>query len=187
MLIELKTLKQQGCNLTNKFINDYKKEAIFVFENDMYDTNELLSFLYNYPEINDKSKEFFYHLCRLKFNDIPYKLSMQYQKKFGLTNCGPNIYNSYGCSNSNLLLNCNGISKSFGCSNCKFSNHLLYCENMRHKTYMAFNKPVSRARFKELIALTPEELQNTPEFNAAVFTKINSLNEYIFNKYDTNK
>lgn len=185
MYLTEEQLKKYSCKLEKKFfqefLEEYKTDWRSTFNKDnMYDSNAMLQFLFSYPEVNDKSKEYFYFMCKKTFNDIPSTLSKKYETKFGLINCGNEIYNSYGCAHANLLINCNDVKQSFGCYKCKFSHHLLYCSELRHKSYMAFNKEVSKKRFDELIKMTPEQLESTSEFNGGIYTRINSLIEYIY-------
>lgn len=45
---------------------------------------------------------------------------------------------------------------------------------------MAFNKPISKFRFNELIKMSPEELQKTEEFNLSIYSTVNSMMEYVY-------
>lgn len=185
MYLTEEQLQKYACKFEKKFFNDflleYKDNWINHFNKDgLYDSNDMLEFLFSYSEVNDKSKEYFYFMCMKTFSDVPSTLSKKYKIKFGLVNCGTEIYNSFGCAHANLLINCNDVKQSFGCDKCKFSHHLLYCSDLRHKSYMAFNKEVSRQRFEELTKMTPEQLQSTPEFNGGIYARINSLIEYIY-------
>jgi len=187
MYLTEEQLKKYSCKLEKKFFNDYLKEyhwypTLNMYE--LYDSNEMLEFLFDYPEVNDKSKQYFYFMCMKTLRDVPLALQKKYKIKFGLVNCGNEIYNSYGCAHANLLINCNDVKQSFGCDKCKFSHHLLYCTELRHKSYMAFNKEVTKQRFNELIKMSPEELQTTPEFNGGIYARINSMIEYIYRLKD---
>ena len=184
-------LKKYTCKLERKFFNDfineYQRDTMdeWFYSNNyamphLYDSNSMLDFLFNYHEVNDKSKQYFYFMCMKTFGDVPPSLQRKYKNKFGLDNCGTEIYNSYACAHSNLLINCNDIKQSFGCDKCKFSHHLLYCSGQRHKSYMAFNKEVTKQRFNELTKMSPEQLQAAPEFNGGLYAKINSMIEYIY-------
>lgn len=181
MQITEEQLKTYTCNLQKKFMEDFYKEnqEEFMF-NGLIDTNKMLEHLYSYSEINDKSKEFYYIFSRKYFKDVTINLIKKYETKFGLKNCGLDLYNSFGCYNSNLLIDCNDIHNSFGCIKCKFSKHLLYCDGIKHEDYMAFNKKVTPKRFSELIKLNPIELKRTPEFNMQIYIKINSKIEFIY-------
>ena len=179
MLIDEEQLKKQTCGLSRRFLSDYKEENGEPFYNE-YDSNDLLDFLFDYPEINDKAKQRFFYICVNEFKDVPKTLKELYLLRFGIKNCGTYIANSYACSNCNAIVDCNLLSDSLGCSKCKFSDHLIYCTDQRHKSYMAFNKDVTKKRFKELIKLTPEQLKNTPEFNSYIFENINSQIENYF-------
>lgn len=183
MYLSEEQLKKYSCKLEKKFIEDFLEEyrsRVWFDQTDLYDSNDMLEFLYGYPEVNDKSKQFYFYMCMKTFNDVPKNVQHKYYNKFAHSGCGKEIYNSYACSNSNLLIDCNDIKNSFGCNNCKFSHHLLYCDNIRHKQYMVFNKEVTRQRFNELISLSPEKLQSVPEFNPILYAKINSKIEYIY-------
>lgn len=195
MLLAEEQLKKYTCKLEKKFfidfLSEYQKEYMDEwFESkdydipQLYNSNDMLEFLYSYPEINDKSKEFFYFMCMKTFGDVPITLSKKFKVKFALINCGTEIYDSYACAHSNLLIHCNDIKQSFGCMKCKFSHHLLYCTDLRHKSYMAFNKPVTKQRFEQLIKLSPEELQKVPEFVPTIYNNINSQIEYIYKLKD---
>lgn len=181
MQITEEQLKKYTCNLEKKFMEDFFKENQEEFIlGDLIDTNKMLEHLNSYSEVNDKSKEFYYILCRKKFKDVPINLIKKYEKKFGLKNCGLDLYNSFGCYNSNLLIDCNEIHNSFGCIKCKFSKHLLYCDGIKHQDYMVFNKKVTPKRFSELIKLKPIELKKTPEFNSTIYNKINVKIDFIY-------
>ena len=184
MLITEEELKKYTCSLEGKFMqqfrNDYLDIQESMFDPGSYNTNDILDFLLDYPEVNDKSKQYFYFMCMKTFKDVSVALQKKYNAKFGIISCGTEIYNSYACAHGNLLINCNGIKHSFGCNKCKFSDHLLYCTEQRHKSYMAFNKQITKQRFEQLIKLSPSELEQTPEFNGAIYAQINSLIEHIY-------
>ena len=173
MLINEEQLYKQTCGLSRKFLSAYNEENGEPWNNE-YDSNDLLDFLFDYPEINDKAKQRFFYICMNEFNDVPKILKELYLLKFGIKNCGTCIDNSYACTNCNVVSDCNLLTDSFGCVKCKFSDHLIYCTQQRHKSYMAFNKEVSRKRFKELIKLSPEELTKVPEFDDKIYTLVNN-------------
>lgn len=186
MYLTEEQLKKYSCKLERKFyqefLDEYRNNMWFdqIIQKEMYDSNDMLKFLFDYPEINDKSKQYFFFMCMKTFGDVPKDLIKKYTLKFALNNCGKEIYNSYACTNSNLLIGCNLVKDSFGCNNCKFSDHLIYCSNCRHCSYMAFNKEVTKARFNALIKMSPEKLQKTPEFHAGLYAEINAKIEYIY-------
>jgi len=186
MYLTKKQINNYTCKLEEKFFKDFNDEEISLIKtyDNSYDTNAILHFLINYPEVNDKSKQYFYFLCVRKFKDVPWDLRQQYEKKYALKYCGDEIYNSYDCSLGNLFIDCNSLKQSFGCYKCKFSHHLLYCTNLRHKCYMAFNKPVTLKRFKELTRLNAEKLKTQPEFDKEIYNKINSSIEIIYKDKD---
>lgn len=186
MYLNENQINQYTCKLGKKFFEDFKKEYPTRWwhskeNNDiLYSTNDMLEFALTYSEINDKSKQYYYYMCKKTFADIDPKLEKKYNIKFAVFDCGNEIYNSFACKHSNLLINCNGIEHSFGCYKCKFSDHLLYCTDIRHDSYMAFNKKVTKERFDQLIKLSPQELEKVEEFDLRIYTRINSLIEYIY-------
>lgn len=181
MQITEEQLKKYTCKLQKKFMEDFFKENQKEFmSNNLIDTNKMLEHLYSYQGINDKSKEFYYIFSRKHFKDVTTDLIKKYENKFGLKNCGLDLYNSFGCYNSNLLIDCNDIHESFGCVKCKFSKHLLYCDEIKHEDYMAFNKKITPQRFSELIKLNPTELKKTPEFNMGIYVKVNFKIDFIY-------
>lgn len=189
MYLTEEQLQKYACKLERKFIaafmEEYKDNWYNHFNTQgLYDSNDMLKFLLDYSEVNDKSKEYYYFMCMKTFNDVPSTLSKKYKIKFGLVNCGNEIYNSYGCAHSNLLINCNGIKQSFGCDKCKFSDHLIFCTEQRHKSYMAFNKPITKQRYHEIIAMSPEQLATIPEFNAEIYAQLTTRIEYIYRLKD---
>ena len=185
MILTREQFDKYTCAFSKKFISDFLKEqkGVLKYIEEVYDSNSLLEFLLDYPEVNDKSKEYYYLICVKTFNDIPQKLSKKYLGKFKLSNCGNDIYNSYDCSDSDELIDSSGIKKSRGCYNCKDSNHLLYCKDVRNRSYVVFNKYVSKERFNELKKMNLDQIKEEPEFNQNIYDKIkNKLKDLYKNK-----
>lgn len=170
MYLTKKEIDKFACSMERRFLRDYETEnGPGSLVDDGYETNDLLRFMLHYPEANDRTKQRYYYLCKRILGDVPTDLTKEYNKKFGISMCGLNVHDSYFCTLCDVISGCRGLKHCFSCSDCRFSDHLLFCHGQRHASYMAFDKKVTKKRFAELSKMFPEELRKQPEYDGALF------------------
>ena len=103
----------------------------------------------------------------------------RYRYKWNWFDVGDTLYECTDIVNSDNIIKSdhiyrgNYVNRS---SNCKY---LLFCNNLYNKTYVAFNKPVTPTRFKELYAMSLTELKKQPEFDAKLYKLLRTIRKKV--------
>ena len=181
MFLTKEEINRYTCKLRQNLIPIYCQEKGIDYEKvEGADSNDILRFIKDRNDLNLKSKQFFFYLSYKMTDDLDVSLAIEFLKMFAIKYCGPDIYDSLGLTHCNMIISSNSLEDSYGCYHCKFSDHLIYCKDQRHKSYMAFNKEITKERYEELSKLSPYELEKQPEFDPVIYAFVNNLMERIY-------
>lgn len=176
-MIQQIDINRFNCNLSHQIIDNINQKYNL---NNKIPAKILMDEIFN-ANIKTIQKQLIYYIIKTKYYK-EFKTDRElnfYGLRWNWFNCGHHIYNCYGIVHSDYITKSNDIKFSSYVNNCKLCNHLLFCNNLSNKSYMAFNQPVEPKRFRELKAMSLTELKKQPEFNKSLYKMLRSIHKIL--------
>lgn len=170
-MITKKDFNYFTCNIQQEYLSKIKLPI---------KAKTLLDLILNDSRISLEIKQFIYLQINIKHKkEFDIRTLNRYKYIWDWFDTGETIYNCKNIVESDNVFKSNYISFSnyiYKCSDCK---NCLFCNNLYNKQFMAFNKQVTPARFKELYAMSLTELRKQPEFDARLYKLLRTIRKKI--------
>lgn len=173
-------------NNINKIYSCEKAQSIIDYFNNNFNIkkglhpNTILEELNNIYSSIDVC-QYLYYIFRTKFKK-EFKTKREWNffgYRYNFFNTGGAIYKCSDIIESNYITKSSYIKYSSYVNRSCYCDHLLFCNNLSHKSYYAFNKPVTPERFKELISLSLTDLKKQPEFNLSIYKMLRKTHKIL--------
>lgn len=170
-MIKEKDLDLFSCTLKKEYLNTIK----FPIK-----AQDLMDLVFDDTRIEDRTKQFIYLQMKLhhkkEFNP---RILNRYGYTWDWFDTGDTLYECKQIVNSDCIFKSRSIKYSKYVNRSAYCDHLLFCNDLNSQSYMAFNKPVTPTRFKELYDMSLTELKKQPEFDARLYKLLRTIRKKI--------
>lgn len=169
-------IKEQEFNIFSCQLKDlYLAEITFPIK-----AKDLMDKVFEDTRIDTHNKQLIYlkmrqhHKKEFNIRDLD-----RYRYLWDWFNTGDTIYDCKNIVRSDNIFKSDHIYKGNYINRSSECKYVLFCNNLYNKQFMAFNKPVTPTRFKELYAMSLTELRKQPEFDARLYKLLRTIRKKI--------
>ena len=160
-----------SCQLKEEYLNNMP---------DKIKAQDLMDLIFEDNRINDTTKQFIYLQMKIHHRkEFNTRVLNRYGYLWNWFDTGDNIYASNEVLKSDNIFKCHHISFSNHVNRSRNCKYLLFCNDLNSQSYMAFNKPVTPTRFKELYAMSLTELKKQPEFDSKLYKLLRTIRKKV--------
>ena len=172
-----------NCEYKNTIIEQLSDKYKINIKDTGINASILMKEIYFNSLIDRNQKQYIYYIIRTRhkrdYKNDKYNLFEMPALGWDWHRCGIHIYDCNNIIESDYITKSHHIKFSRYVNRCSDCDHLLFCNNLSNKSYMAFNQPVEPKRFRELKAMSLTELKKQPEFNKSLYKMLRSIHKIL--------
>lgn len=141
---------------------------------------DLMDQIFNDDRLEDYTKQLIYLQMKIHHKkEFDQRVLNRYGYAWDWFDAGETIYDCKHIVNSDNVFKSRSIKYSKYVNRSSNCDHLLFCNDQGYKSYMAFNKQVEPARWKQLASMSLTELKKQPEFDSKLYKLLRTIRKKI--------